>query len=121
VEDLEKACFDNPWGDLDDSEHLWAIPRAGFARWLVIDVAQEAELIRLAVAAPFRRTGQGRMLLRFSQARLATMGILVAHLEVRVSNAGARSLYEQEGWDFQGLREGYYRDGEDAALYRREL
>jgi ribosomal-protein-alanine N-acetyltransferase len=48
------------------------------------------------------------------------MGVQVAHLEVRVSNTAARALYESEGWVYQGLRRGYYRDGESAALYSRQ-
>ena len=52
-------------------------------------------------------------------ARLARDGIEVLHLEVRLSNGAARALYESEGWVYQGLRQGYYRDGESAALYTR--
>jgi ribosomal-protein-alanine N-acetyltransferase len=121
VEDLERTAFGKPWGDLDDGEHLWTVAFGGFARWQVIPLAQEAELIRIAVAPSLRRTGLGRTLLRHSQAKLTRMDVLALHLEVRVGNAAARALYEQEGWVFQGLRKGYYRDGEDAALYRRDL
>ncbi|HLO65935.1 MAG TPA: hypothetical protein VK188_02880, partial [Holophaga sp.] len=59
--------------------------------------------------------------LRHCQAELARMGVEACHLEVRVSNTGARLLYESEGWLDRGLRRGYYRDGEDAALYGRTL
>ena len=121
IEALEAANFGKPWGELDDHEHLWAIEPCGFARWQVIPVAQQAELIRIAVGDLWRRQGQGRALLRHSEAMLARMGITALFLEVRVSNLAARSLYEEEGWVAQGLRPGYYRDGEDAALYRRDL
>ena len=121
VEKLEMENFGSLWGELDDDEHLWGTYPSGFARWQAIPAAQEAELIRIAVDPVCRRLGQGRALLRHSQAMLAGLGIRALFLEVRVANAAARSLYEQEGWIFQGLRRGYYRDGEDAALYRRDL
>jgi ribosomal-protein-alanine N-acetyltransferase len=79
----------------------------------------EAELLRIGVAADLRRAGHGRRLLRHAQAQLARLRIEVLHLEVRVSNAPARALYESEGWVYRGLRKGYYRDGESAALYSR--
>ena len=121
IEELEGAIFGKPWGDLDDDEHLWAIAPCGFIRWQAIPAAQEAELIRIAVGPEWRRLGHGEALLGHSSAMLAGMGIEVLFLEVRVSNSAARQLYEKEGWIFERLRPGYYRDGEDAALYRRDL
>lgn len=121
IEALETEAFGKPWGDLDGGDHLWAVPGAGFARWQVIPAAREAELVRIAVGPAARRQGRGGALLRHSQAVLKRMKIDVLYLEVRVSNSAARALYEKEGWVCIGLRKGYYRDGEDAALYRREL
>ena len=121
VEELDRACFQEAWGPLDDTEHLWGANPQGFIRWRVVPCIQEAELLRLAVDPNLRRGGHGRALLRHSEARLAAMGIQTLLLEVRVSNAPARRLYEAEGWGRQGLRRAYYRDGEDAALYRKEL
>lgn len=121
IEALERDAFGKPWGDLDDHEHLWAIQPWGFARWQAIPAAQQAELIRITVAPAQRRAGQGRALLRHCQAELARMDINTLFLEVRIGNAGARALYEGEGWVQTGLRRGYYRDGEDAVLYRRDL
>ncbi|HET8900439.1 MAG TPA: hypothetical protein VFM84_00760, partial [Holophagaceae bacterium] len=62
-----------------------------------------------------------RTLLRACEAELAAAGIRDLHLEVRVSNAAARSLYAGAGWRESGLRKGYYRDGEDAVLYAKRL
>lgn len=117
VEAVDAASFGDAWGSLGGDEHLWAEPGAGFARWRVIEAAGEAELLRIAVDPAVRRGGAGRRILRHCQAELARMGVEACHLEVRVSNAGARLLYESEGWENRGLRRGYYRDGEDAALY----
>jgi len=120
VEAIDLACFGEVWGALDEFEHIWGCCPSGFARWRIIPEVGEAELLRLGVAAELRRSGHGRWLLRHSQAQLARLGVTVLHLEVRVSNAPARALYESEGWVCQGLRKGYYRDGEAAALYSRE-
>ena len=118
VEAIEAGCFGSPWGPLGEGEHLWAAFPAAFARWRVIPETQEAELLRIGVAETVRRGGQGRALLRHCQKLLIGQGIQVLHLEVRVGNLAARGLYESEGWVYQGLRRRYYRDGEDAALYR---
>jgi ribosomal-protein-alanine N-acetyltransferase len=121
IEELESDCFGKPWGALDGGDHLWAVDLAGFARWQVVAAAEEAELVRIAVRPSFRRAGQGAALLRHCQAELARMGIATLFLEVRISNAPARALYEKEGWEEIDVRAGYYRDGEDAAIYRRRL
>jgi ribosomal-protein-alanine N-acetyltransferase len=83
--------------------------------------AEEAELLRLAVHPDHRRKGLARALLAASEERLRKEGVRCLHLEVSVSNTGARELYLAVGWTGEGLRRGYYRDGEDAALYRKEL
>lgn len=121
IEALDELAFGEPWGPLDDTEHLWAAEGQGFARWRVVEAAQEAELLRIAVDPALRRGGHGRALLRHCQARLARMGVTTLHLEVRLSNTSARTLYEGEGWFPQGTRRAYYRDGEDAAVYAREI
>jgi ribosomal-protein-alanine N-acetyltransferase len=121
VEAIDGACFGEVWGPLDEFEHIWALFPAGFSRWRIIPEVGEAELLRIGVAQALRRDGHGRKLLRLAQTQLARLGIEVLHLEVRVSNSAARALYESEGWVYQGLRKGYYRDGESAALYSRGL
>jgi ribosomal-protein-alanine N-acetyltransferase len=121
IEALDRACFKEAWGPLEETEHLWALEGQGFARWRVIPAAGQAELLRIAVSPLARRAGVARRLLRASEEDLARMGVEALDLEVRVSNEGARRLYESEGWVRTGLRKAYYRDGEDAALYARTL
>ncbi len=118
IEALETAAFGDSWGALSDHERLWVAEGAGFARWAV--AADEAELLRIAVDPGDRRRGRGRALLRASERDLGEAGVRRLHLEVRVSNAAARALYEAEGWREAGLRPRYYRDGEDAVLYVKE-
>ena len=119
AEALDRETFGDTWGTLEEDERLWMLPEQGWARWRAIPVAGEAELVRLAVAPSARRQGLGRALLRASEAGLCAAGIDTLHLEVRVSNLAARALYEAEGWREVGLRRGYYRDSEDAALYTK--
>ena len=121
LEALEKAAFGSAWGALEDHEQIWLIEGKAYARWSLVAPIGEAELLRIAVAPEARSQGLGRNLLRGSLEALRTLGVTHCRLEVRFSNAPARSLYESEGWQFQGIRKGYYRDGEDAALYGKIL
>lgn len=121
VDLLDRAAFGEVWGALEDQEHAWAIQGLAFARWKAVPAIGEADLLRIAVLPEARGCGVGRDLLRACTEALKGMGIDTLHLEVRVSNTPARRLYAAEGWTEDGLRSGYYRDGEDAALYSRHL
>ena len=118
---LDEGTFGEAWGELEPHEAVWMIEGAAFARWSLVDAAKEAELLRIAVDPARRGQGLARTLLTACEAELATAGIRDLHLEVRVSNAAARSLYAGAGWRESGLRKGYYRDGEDAVLYAKPL
>ena len=118
---LDLESFGDAWGPLEEQELLWAREGEAFARWRAVPTIGEAELLRIAVAPAARRKGGARELLRASEAALRAAGVRVLRLEVRVSNAPARALYEAEGWRLEGLRRAYYRNGEDAALYSKEL
>lgn len=119
--ELDGLLFDQAWGALDDHEHLWAAPPLGYARWHVPPNLGEAELLRIGVAETARGKGLGRLLLRESLHALRTAHVIECRLEVRISNAPARRLYESDGWRLRGIRKGYYRNGEDAALYQLSL
>jgi ribosomal-protein-alanine N-acetyltransferase len=86
------------------------------------DLAGEWELENVIVAPTARRQGLGKRLLKalFSVARETGGGSVF--LEVRESNAAARTLYERAGFKRTGGRKGYYTDPiEDAVLYRLNL
>lgn len=121
VELLERTAFDGPWGALEGHEHLFALPPQAYIRWSVVPVAQEAELLRVAVASEARRQGLARRLLEDSETWLRGQGIDTLYLEVRPSNQPARALYEAMGWTLQRKRKAYYRDGEDALIYGKRL
>ena len=78
------------------------------------EVADELHVLNVAVAAPARRRGFGRLLMRaaldFASARRARQILL----EVRRGNAGAIALYRSVGFFATNVRPRYYSDDEDA-------
>jgi ribosomal-protein-alanine acetyltransferase len=102
---------------------LWVAAPAdeplGFALgWLVAD---ELEVVDVAVARAARRLGWGRRLLTRLLESASERGAVAAFLEVRASNAPAQALYLALGFTHDGERLRYYADGEDAWLFRRCL
>ena len=84
-------------------------------------VADEAELLTLAVAPEARRMGLARALLaEFAQASSAR-GAGEAFLEVASDNAPAIALYTGNGWQGAGIRRDYYAPGIDAVVMRLPL
>lgn len=87
---------------------------------IATDIADESELLRIAVADKFKRLGVGASLLK------AYKEDLKSHcdkffLEVRVSNEGAKALYEKVGFKAISTRKGYYSNPkEDAVIYSME-
>jgi len=79
---------------------------AGVVLWRTI--ADEAELLTLAVRADRRRRGVGAALLGEVIARSRGQGARQLFLEVGVDNPGARSLYSQAGFIEVGRRAAYY-------------
>lgn len=79
---------------------------AGFA--LFRQIADEAELLTLAVAPHMRRKGIGRAVLLAGVQRLRGRARM-CFLEVARTNIAARAMYEQAGFVQVGLRKGYYR------------
>jgi [ribosomal protein S18]-alanine N-acetyltransferase len=79
-------------------------------------VAGEAELLTLAVAPEARRRGTGAQLVAGFLAEARARGAVEAFLEVAADNAAAIALYHAAGFAESGLRRGYYRRPEGAAL-----
>jgi ribosomal-protein-alanine N-acetyltransferase len=70
-------------------------------------VADEAELLLLAVRAAAQRRGVGRILIEDFEASAQARGASHLHLEVREGNQ-AFSLYRRAGFDLVGRRHNYY-------------
>ena len=81
----------------------------------------ELHILTVGVAAAERRRGLGRLLLGSAVDHARRTRLERIHLEVRESNAGARTLYEKGGFVVVGRRPRYYRDAEDAVLMTLEL
>lgn len=73
-------------------------------------IADEAELLTLAVAPTARRAGTGARLVARFLTVCADKGAASAFLEVAADNAPALALYAGAGFADAGLRRGYYRD-----------
>jgi len=83
---------------------------------VVFQVADEAELANIAVAASARRRGVAHALLGALLDRAGRDDVRSMFLEVRESNAAARALYERFGFTGMTRRRGYYRRPEEDAL-----
>lgn len=135
VERIERACFPRPWtaatftAELarDDRRYLVATcaGRGGVAQagGLVVgfggvaDLAGDAHVMTLAVDPARRGRGHGRVLLAaLLTAARDELGVERATLEVRESNAAARSLYRHAGFAEVGVRPGYYAETGEAAV-----
>lgn len=126
---LERACFgDDAWSRAGLASALAPPGLAlvchaddtrvdGMALWS--RVADEAELLRLAVDPAAQRRGIARALLAASLAQLGALGTARVLLEVRADNHAALALYRATGWQVDGQRPGYYRDGTAAVLLSR--
>jgi [ribosomal protein S18]-alanine N-acetyltransferase len=79
-------------------------------------VADQAELLNLAVTAAQRRKGAGTALLARALDVWRSRGAKSVYLEVRESNTAAIAFYEKHGFTAAGLRKGYYRDPDEPAL-----
>lgn len=79
---------------------------AGFCSWRQ-SAADEAEILNLAVDPAFRRRGVASALL--SAVSGQAQGTIF--LEVAESNSRAIALYRKLGWEFAGVRPGYYDHG----------
>jgi ribosomal-protein-alanine N-acetyltransferase len=131
VHAIESASFPMPWppyafrGELETNRMAhYLVVRAGerlvayAGIWLMVD---EAHVTTFAVLPAYRRRGIGGRLLSELIELAADLGATVVTLEVRLSNGGARRLYQQFGFRPVGVRPRYYSDnGEDALIMTTE-
>ena len=128
---IENENFSRPWTDkgflsfLLRHDTLFLVAEEngeiiGFAG--VVMVLDEAELTNVAVMKSQQKQGVGRLLIESLMRLISEWEVKLLHLEVRVSNASAISLYRRIGFEEVGMRHDYYEEPrEDAILMRREI
>jgi ribosomal-protein-alanine N-acetyltransferase len=136
---LEQICSQNPWSLASLSEEL-SNPYAiffvleereaaqaadsgdGYPKNQIIGFACSAQVLdemhihEVAIHPNHRRKGLGLLLIGRILSEAATKNIRRIYLEVRLSNHSAIRLYEKCGFTEDGVRKGYYQNGEDAVL-----
>lgn len=126
---LEPLCFSEPWSEASVATEL----ENPVSRWFVAvengavrgyigshQVLEEAEVMNLAVDPTQRRRGIGETLLRYLCGVLRDIGADYLLLEVRESNAPARTLYEKVGFYPIGRRPRYYQNPEETGIIMRK-
>jgi len=79
-------------------------------------LADEAEILNLAVVPTHRRKGLAKVLVQSLLHSFAEGGAAMVFLEVRESNRAAIAFYEKMGFARTGTRPGYYSSPPEAAL-----
>lgn len=122
---IEQASSPSPW----KGEFFLSELHKQYARVLIAElqgqvigylccwfVADEVQILNLAVHPGYRRHGVGRVLLQAVLTEARRAGVRCVSLEVRRSNMPARALYEKLHFRQVAVRPRYYEDGEDALL-----
>lgn len=129
VLEIERVSFPSPWSLVSFEREMmtaWAVPTVavepapegdrlvGYAcAW---NVADEVQLLNVAVHPARRRSGIGEALVRGVQEHAVARGARGVVLEVRVANLPARRLYARLGFRMTALRRAYYGAGQDGML-----
>jgi ribosomal-protein-alanine N-acetyltransferase len=131
VHEIERVSFPVPWPAYAFRQEIegnrlarYLVARVGDETvayggiWLMVD---EAHITTFAVMPAWRRHGVGARLMLELIRVARDVGASVATLEVRLSNVGARRLYQRFGFRPVGVRPRYYSDnGEDAVIMTTE-
>lgn len=109
---LHAAAFPAPWDAgafeaLLTQSGVFVIEQAG-GFILLRAVADEAEILTLAVHPTARRQGLGARLVRSAANTAADHGVTRMFLEVADDNTPARALYDRTGFAVAGRRPAYY-------------
>ena len=78
-------------------------------------------VVTIDVIATARRSGVGSLLLRAAEDRLQAAGSRAVGLETAVDNTAALSFYKRLGYNVVRTWPGYYSNGLDALVLRKEL
>lgn len=123
---LHASAFERPWDEaafeaLLVSFNVFGLMLDGQGFILCRAVADEAEILTLAVAPLVRGNGVGRALVESAATTASARGADSLFLEVTSDNVAALALYAAAAFEPAGLRRGYYAGGADAVVMRRAL
>ena len=122
---IETESIQNPWSEkalaeeLENSLAVFFVARGeeGIRGYYGLHrVLDEADLVSIAVDERSRRQGLGALLMEHMLDWCKKNGIVRLMLEVRMSNAPARAMYERFGFVQDGIRRGYYQNPREDAL-----
>ena len=125
IAEIETACFADPWSVDSICSAMENKNNAFFGVFSqnrligyggVSVVAGEGYVLNIGVLPKYRTKGAGRMLLESIIQHCQKQRAAFLSLEVRVSNAPARRLYEDGGFMPAGLRRGFYQNPKEDAL-----
>lgn len=91
----------------------------GFVLWRTL--GDEAEILSIGVRPAARRQGAADAMMAAALEDARAEGLRAMFLEVDAENAPARALYSRLGFYLVGRRKGYYRNGHDAQVLRKDL
>ncbi len=128
---IEAACFAQPWSETAFSDSmaqkntlfLCAATNGIIAAYIGLYLAfDEAEVTNIATLPAYRRMGLAKTLLCKTEETLTARGVTALHLDVRVSNVAAKTLYRSMGFSEDGIRRSFYSlPREDACLMTKQL
>jgi len=130
---IERDAFADPWSQMSFQELLASRaaiflvgarqdPELVLGYVVALAVADQAEILNLAVVESARRQGLGGELLDAAIAAVSARGAREVFLDVRESNKQALALYGSRGFAALGRRNRYYKNPvEDALILRRAV
>jgi ribosomal-protein-alanine N-acetyltransferase len=131
---IERLSFSNPWhastfqGEMENDgisfpEVAVDLGENRIAGYIMVwKIRDDVQINNVAVHPDFRRSGIGEGMIRRVLDWARSAGGAFVSLEVRVSNAGARSLYEKLGFRLLAVRKDYYtQPAEDALVLGLDL
>ena len=86
--------------------------------WLIID---ELHITSIAVHPIHQRKGLGKLLISDLIKRSNSLLTNQIHLEVKETNEPAKAFYKSMGFKIIGNRSNFYKDGNDAILFSKQL
>lgn len=130
VAEIEQISFSDPWSveslELMLGEQAMGLVALEDGKLLgyvgMMCVLDEGQIINVATHPDSRRRGVGRALMIAIEQSAKERGIVFLSLEVRESNAAARSLYSSLGWEECGIRKNFYsKPTENACIMTKSI